>query len=168
MNRAIALSVLAAGLTMGTGPRGEDESAAIGTMLDGFHAAASKADFEAYFGAWTDASVFLGTDATERWVGREFRDFARPHFEKGKGWTYRPRDRGITLAPGESVAYFDELLENDKLGTCRGSGVAGKAGGKWVVLQYNLSIPIPNDDAAKVVELIRPAPAPKVDGRHRE
>lgn len=168
MNRGLIVGVLAAGAMFGTGPRAGDDAAAIGAMLDGFHAAASKADFDAYFGVWTDASVFLGTDATERWVGREFRDFAKPHFDKGKGWTYRPRDRGVTLAPGGTIAYFDELLENDKLGLCRGSGVVAKAGERWVVLQYNLSIPIPNDMAAKVVDLISPPPPPKVDGKHAE
>src|SRR5262245_51233769 len=51
-----------------------------GQTLDRFHEAAAKADFNAYFAAWTDDSVFLGTDATERWVGQQFKDFAKPIF----------------------------------------------------------------------------------------
>ena len=126
----------------------DDDTKPIAAVLDGFHDAASKADPRAYFAHWTDESVFLGTDATERWVGPAFRDFARPYFEKGTGWTYRPRDRHISLdAPG-NVAWFDELLDNDKYGECRGSGILAKRDGAWWILQYNLSIPIPNDMAA--------------------
>ena len=130
-------------------------------VLDDFHDAAAKADFQRYFSHWTSESVFLGTDATERWVGDEFKDFARPHFDKGKGWTYRARDRKVTSAPGGQYSYFDELLTNDKLGTCRGSGVLRLVDGEWKILQYNLSIPIPNEKAAEVAALIRPAAEPK-------
>src|SRR5690349_16554349 len=40
---------------------------AIGAVLDDWHAAAAAADEERYFGLMTEDSVFLGTDATERW-----------------------------------------------------------------------------------------------------
>jgi hypothetical protein len=123
-------------------------------VLDDFHIAASQADFKRYFSHWTEQSVFLGTDASERWVGEEFRAFARPHFESGKGWTYSPRDRRFHAAT-QDVVYFDELLEHEKLGTCRGSGIMQRVGGAWKILQYNLSIPIPNEKAADVVRLIR-------------
>ena len=46
--------------------------------------------------------------------------------------------------PAGAGAYFDELLDNAKLGLCRGSGILAKKGDDWKVLQYNLSIPIPN------------------------
>lgn len=126
----------------------------INAILDSFHAAASRADYEAYFSVWEPDSVFLGTDASERWVGDEFKAFARPYFEKGKGWTYVPRQRVWTMInPG--AMQFDELLTNDKLGTCRGSGVLVRRDGHWKVLQYNLSIPVPNELADKVAEQIR-------------
>ena len=140
----------------------ELQTVAINNTLDRFHEAASKADFDAYFSVWTEESVFLGTDATERWVGPQFKDFAKPIFDKGKGWTYRPHDRHITLMPGGG-AYFDELLDNAKLGLCRGSGVLAKQGDDWKVLQYNLSIPLPNalaEDFAKRIKDATNAPAP--------
>lgn len=124
------------------------DDAAINKVLDSFHAAAAKADFDAYFAAWTDESVFLGTDATERWVGQQFRDFARPYFERGTGWSYHPRERHISIDAASQFAWFDELLDNDKFGECRGSGVLTQRDGRWLILQYNLSIPIPNDMAA--------------------
>ena len=126
----------------------------IDRVIDGFHGAASRADFDAYFSLWEPDSVFLGTDASERWVGDEFKAFARPYFEKGKGWTYVPRQRVWTMIkPG--AMQFDELLTNDKLGTCRGSGVLVQRDGQWKVLQYNLSIPVPNDIADQVAGQIR-------------
>jgi hypothetical protein len=124
-------------------------------VLDAFHAAAARADYEGYFAAWTDASVFLGTDATERWVGQEFRDFAKPHFDSGRGWTYRPRARRVSISRDGRTAWFDELLDNDKYGECRGSGVLERRGDSWVILQYNLGIPMPNDAADELVQRIR-------------
>jgi ketosteroid isomerase-like protein len=141
--------------------------AAVARVLNDFHDAASKADFDRYFSHWTDRSVFLGTDATERWVGREFQEFARPHFGKGKGWTYRPHDRHVSLVPGGQTAYFDELLDHEKLGLCRGSGVLARQGGGWKVLQYNLSIPIPNDLADEFAQRIRTLKPPAPPERKR-
>jgi len=129
-------------------PSREADDAAIQAVLNDFHDAAAKADFDRYFRNWADDSVFLGTDATERWVGKQFRDFAQPYFTKGTGWTYLPRDRHISLDPAGKFAWFDELLDNEKYGECRGSGVLTQRDGRWLILQYNLSIPIPNDMAS--------------------
>jgi len=130
---------------------------AIDQRLDELHAAASRADEASYFACFAPEGVFIGTDATERWDVPAFRAFAHPHFSQGKGWTYRSTERHITLAPSNDVAWFDELLQNDMLGTCRGSGVLRNIRGDWRIAQYNLSIPIPNDKAKTVVEMIRAA-----------
>jgi hypothetical protein len=142
----------------------------VGAVLDDFHDAASKADFDRYFKHWSAASVFLGTDATERWVGQEFRDFAKPHFDKAKGWAYRSHDRHIEVAPGNEAAFFDELLDNERLGLCRGSGVLQKMEGQWWIMQYNLSIPVPNDLAERVAGLINQGPpkVPEGERKHQE
>lgn len=129
--------------------------AGINTVLDNFHRSASTSDFDSYFKDWLDQSVFLGTDATERWVGDDFKKFAKPYFAKKQGWTYRPKDRHISIAPDGHSAWFDELLDNDKLGQCRGSGVLLHEGPRWFIVQYNLSIPIPNDLAADLTGRIR-------------
>jgi hypothetical protein len=52
------------------------------------------------------------------------------------------------------VAWFDELLDNKKLGETRGTGVLVKQNGEWKVSQYHLTIPIPNALASSVAELI--------------
>lgn len=137
------------------------ESAEINAVLDDFHDAAAKAEFDRYFAHFAPEGVFLGTDATERWNLAAFKAFARPHFDSGKGWAYRSTQRTVTLSPvvalGAEVAWFDELLANDKLGVTRGSGVLRKVDGVWKVCQYNLSIPIPNDLADETVKRIAEA-----------
>src|SRR5690349_18832391 len=153
-------------------PWNKDDRVQLGieNVLNDFHEAAAAADFDRYFKHWTEASVFLGTDATERWVGNEFKDFARPHFEKGKGWKYLTRDSKVTMAPDGEHAFCDELLDNEKLGVCRGSGVLRKEKGEWMIMQYNLSIPVPNDLAERVVGLIRAGvpKAPEGERKHQE
>ncbi len=147
-----------------------EPEAELSSILNDFHDAAAKADFDRYFKHWSPLSVFLGTDATERWVGQEFKDFAKPHFDKGKGWTYHPHDRHIQIAPSGEAAFFDELLDNEKLGLCRGSGVLRKMDGEWWIMQYNLSIPVPNDLAERVAGLIKAGPpkAPEGERKHQE
>ncbi|HEU4522971.1 MAG TPA: nuclear transport factor 2 family protein [Thermoanaerobaculia bacterium] len=126
---------------------------AIEHVLDDFHKAASEADESRYFGHMAPDAVFIGTDATERWTVSAFRDYAHPHFAAGKGWTYTPRDRHVVVHG--DVAWFDELLDNAKYGECRGTGVLRKDGGRWKIVQYSLSMPVPNEKAADVVKIIR-------------
>jgi hypothetical protein len=125
------------------------------TVLDDFHDAAAKADGERYFEHFAPEGVFLGTDATERWTVEEFKAYAQPHFAVGKGWTYVPTDRNVTLSPNKSIAWFDELLQAPHMGQCRGSGVLRLIDGSWKISQYNLSIPVPNDLAKDVVRRVR-------------
>jgi dienelactone hydrolase len=125
--------------------------------LDALHAGAHLASEAAYFDLFAPEAVFIGTDASERWSVDEFRDYARPHFSQGKGWTYWPRERHVNLLPGGQAAWFDELLDNPKYGTARGSGVLRlePGSGTWRIVQYNLSFPIPNDLAERVTRMIQ-------------
>jgi ketosteroid isomerase-like protein len=139
------------------------ETAAVAVVLDAFHAAAARADEAAYFALLAPNAVFLGTDATERWDKAAFRAFAHPYFAAGKGWTYTPRDRHVGFSPDGRVAWFDELLDNASYGECRGTGVLQRVGDGWKIVQYNLSVPMPNALAKELVARIRQAvkPAPK-------
>lgn len=133
-----------------------------GAVLDELHAAAAAADGPRYFAVFAPEAVFLGTAVEERWTLEQFRAFAEPYFAEGRGWTYVPRAGGrhIDHAPGGAVAWFDELLDNDKYGVCRGTGVLRRIDGRWRIVQYNLTIPIPNEIALDVVQMIRAAPPP--------
>lgn len=138
-------------------PTAETAAAAVATVLDDFHAAAAAADGPRYFGHFAPEGVFLGTDATERWTLEEFKAFAKPYFDKGKGWAYKAKSRHVQLSPAGDVAWFDEALESASYGDCRGSGVLRRMEGAWKIAQYNLTIPIPNDLAADFVAKIRAA-----------
>jgi len=128
---------------------------AIHAMLDDWHDAAADADESRYFSAMTPEFVFLGTDATERWNLGSFREFAHPYFAKGTAWTFLPSNRYILFAPAGDVAWFDEKLDSKSYGECRGSGVVRVVDGKWKIAHYNLSLPVPNDLAKTVVQMIR-------------
>ncbi|MBB5210294.1 nuclear transport factor 2 family protein [Microbulbifer hydrolyticus] len=135
-----------------TNTNSEAESA-IARQLDEFHQAAANADFDAYFGRFSKDGVFIGTDASERWSVEDFKQYVKPYFSQGKGWTYVPRDRTIVVHDG--VAWFDELLDNEAYGECRGSGVLVREGGQWKIAQYNLHFPVPNDLAKQITQMIR-------------
>ena len=155
---AAAGCVLAGCACAGSGPAFASTApveAVVVAVLDDFHAAASAGDFERYFGHFARDAVFLGTDASERWTVAEFKEYARPYFGPGGGWTYRARERRVAFTPDGGSAFFDELLDNEGLGEARGSGVLVREGGAWKIAQYNLSIPIPNEHAREVVDLIR-------------
>ncbi len=136
---------------------------AINSTLDHLHAAASKADGKAYFKLFTDNAMYIGTDADERWTIAEFRAFAEPYFAKGTGWTYKPRSRQIVVAdiPCHCVAWFDELLDSEKYGTSRGTGVLMLKNGSWKISQYALTFPMPNDLSKGMTDEIKKFEAKK-------
>lgn len=125
--------------------------------LDDFHDAADKGDAARYFAILPDDAVFLGTDASERWTGAGFRRFAEPWFRRGSAWTYVPLRRYVEVVG--DLAWFDERLDNDAYGECRGSGVLQRRDGRWVLRQYNLTIPVPNALAREFVARIRESAA---------
>jgi ketosteroid isomerase-like protein len=150
---AFLLTLLLAGCA--TMPVPADSTTAIEAVLDDFHNAASKADEPRYFSHTAPDFIFLGTDATERWDRDGFRAFAHPYFSQGKGWTFTPRERHVSVSQSGDAAWFDEKLDSASYGDCRGSGALRRIGGTWKIAQYNLTIPIPNDLAKDVVRQIR-------------
>lgn len=127
----------------------------VSRTLDSFHDAAAVADEDRYFAILPNDSVFLGTDATERWTGKEFRAFAMRYFKLKSAWTYVPLERHVTLSSDGKMAWFDEALDNASYGECRGTGVLVERDGRWVLLQYNLTVPVPNDLLGGVAKQIR-------------
>lgn len=130
-------------------------------VLDGWHAAAARADEEAYFAAFARGGVFIGTDATERWDVAAFRAYAHPRFAKGKAWTFRATRRAVEVRG--DVIWFDEDLETERLGPARGSGVIVREGGALKIAHYVLSLSIPNErfaDVRRVLEDPRGRSAP--------
>lgn len=128
--------------------------------LDRFHRAASEADGATYFELFAADGVFIGTAPGERWDVAAFRAYAGPYFDEGRGWTYTPRagERHVGISDDGRTAWFDEVLDNAKYGECRGTGVLRREEAGWRVVRYHLVIPIPNEIAPDVVEMIRAAP----------
>ena len=129
-----------------------DAQKQITAMLDSFNAAAARANFDTYFNFFTEDAVFIGTDATERWDKKSYMAWAKPHFDKGKTWNFKPLERHIYIDKTGLLAWFDELL-NTRMKICRGSGVLIKQGNDWKIQQYVLSMTIPNSQSDTVIKI---------------
>ncbi|MHA6697575.1 nuclear transport factor 2 family protein [Chryseobacterium sp. A301] len=124
----------------------------VGVLLDRFHKMAAEANFQEYFKLFAKDSEFIGTDALETWNKEEFMAYAKPYFDKGRGWSYFPLKRTIHLSEDSTWAWFSEVLESH-YGLCRGSGVLEWQQGEWKLRQYVLSLTVPNSVADQVVEI---------------
>ena len=117
-------------------------------LLNGLHLDAHKGNFESYFDRYSTDAVFLGTDKTERWTIEEFKAYAKPAFSDGHGWTYVVIERN--WEGNGNIRWFDEILLNEKLGHCRGTGVTELINGEWKISHYALTMLVPNSIAAEV------------------
>lgn len=142
-------------LLMASAAQAAPDASAVSAVLDDWHDAAAKADEARYFGRFDAAGVFLGTDGSERWDVPAFRAYARPHFAKGKGWTLKPSDRNVSFSEDGKTAWFDEKVVFPSYGPSRGSGVLVLKGGRWLIAQYNLSVPVPNGLLMKVAGMVK-------------
>ncbi|WP_428223914.1 nuclear transport factor 2 family protein [Flavobacterium sp.] len=127
----------------------------INNLLDQWHKAAATAQFDMYFNALAEESIFIGTDATENWDKKAFMAFAKPYFDKGKAWSFSALERHIYFSADKKMAWFDELLKT-QMKICRGSGVLIKVGKEWKIKHYVLSMTIPNDHVDAVIKIKAP------------
>ena len=126
----------------------------VAAVLDFWHTSAAEGAFDSYFGAMTEDSVFLGTDASERWSKAEFMEYAREPFSDGNGWTYTASDRFISFDDDGDTAWVDEIMTNAKYGKLRGTAVLGREDEAWKIAHYSLTFLVPNDKAGEVVDII--------------
>ena len=124
----------------------------INDLLDSWHKAAGKADYQNYFGALDSLSVYVGTDAAEVWNKKQFSTFSKPYFDRGNAWSFKALNRNIYFSKNNEVVWFDELLDT-WMGLCRGSGVLEKTNNKWKIKHYVLSVTIPNDKINSVIKI---------------
>ena len=125
-----------------------DDKRHVNELLDGLHYDAHKGNFDSYFDRYSSDAVFLGTDKTERWTIEKFKNYAKPAFTDGHGWTYKVIERNWE-GDGD-IQWFGEILFNEKLGHCRGTGVVELINGEWKIAHYALTMLIPNSIAAEV------------------
>lgn len=127
----------------------------INIILNNWHKAAAETNFEDYFNAMSEESIFIGTDATENWNKKAFMNFAKPYFDKGKAWNFKTLERNIYSSFNGEIVWFDELL-NTQMKICRGSGILIKENGTWKIKHYVLSMTIPNNISNDVIKIKAP------------
>ena len=130
----------------------EDDRMLIDSLLDSLNIAAANADYDGYFGFYTEDAVFCGTDATENWDKASFMVWAKPYFDNKTTWDFTSIERNVYFAKNNELAWFDELL-NTQMKICRGSGVVVKQNNEWKIQHYVLSITVPNSDIAQVIDI---------------
>ncbi|MCB9296923.1 MAG: nuclear transport factor 2 family protein [Lewinellaceae bacterium] len=131
-----------------------DEAALINGLLDNWHRAAATAHEEAFFGSMTADAIYLGTDASERWLRDELRDWAKAAFERDTAWAFTPHSRQLYFAQNGQTAWFEEKLDT-WMGPCRGSGVLAKTADGWKIRHYNLAVLVPNEKIQAFIELVK-------------
>jgi hypothetical protein len=129
-----------------------DDKADINAVLDALHEHASTASWDKYFALYAHGAVFIGTDVSERWDIETFKGYAAG---AENGWTYTPRERHVDIVSDGNTAFFDEVLDSQNYGTSRGTGVLVKTTRGWLIAQYHLTFPIPNDLAREMTAKIK-------------
>ena len=123
------------------------------TLIDNWHLAAAKADEDTFFGAMAPDAVYIGTDASERWLRDELKAWSKSAFERESAWAFTSKDRRIMLSSDGQHAWWDELLDT-WMGVCRGSGVLEMTAAGWKIKHYQLSLAVPNDKIEKFKKMV--------------
>ena len=129
----------------------QTDIAAINKVLDDYHQAAANGEWDTYFDLMSDDAVFIGTDAGERWVKQEFRQYS----SGSNGWVYTPQKRNVNITPDGLSAWFDEALLSQSYGSSRGTGVLISTAVGWKISQYHLTLPIPNGMVRGITDQIK-------------
>lgn len=145
----IKLFILCFGLQLSIFAQDKDK---INQTLDDWHQAAATADEETYFDSMAADAHFIGSDAGEDWEMNAFKAYAMPHFQGESAWIFVPQQRHIYFNEEHKTAWFDEILESEHMGLCRGSGVLVKSENQWKIAHYVLSILVPNTQIEQVVK----------------
>ncbi len=133
-----------------TDPRDE----AINQLMDNWHHAAATGDEVVFFKTLGPESIYIGTDASERWTKKEFESFALKYFERDTAWAFQPLERKIYYSKKGDVAWFNETLDT-WMDVCRGSGILEKnANGNWILQHYHLAIAVPNEKVKGYLKLL--------------
>jgi hypothetical protein len=120
--------------------------------MDNWHLQATKANFDEYFNVTSENFIFLGTAPGERWTKKEFMEFSKPYFDKGKAWDFKAKNRLWNFSTDRKIAWFDEDLDT-WMNSCRGSGILIKKNGKWKLVYYNLTVLIENEKIKEFIKL---------------
>lgn len=127
--------------------------AGLDSLMNAWHHAAATADEDVFFGTMSKDGIYLGTDATERWLRDSMAVWADPFFQRDTAWAFTPIERHWQLSDDGQTAWFDEHLDS-WMGIVRGSGVLSLKpnSSRWELRHYNLAMAVPNDkmDAVRI------------------
>ena len=126
----------------------------INKLMDNWHKAAATADEDIFFGSMTKDAIYIGTDASERWLRDELKEWSKKFFDRDSAWNFTAKERNITFSEDGQIAWFDELLDT-WMGVCRSTGVVSMTDDGWKLKYYHLSMAIPNEvvnDYLKILE----------------
>ena len=124
------------------------------TFIDNWHKAAATADEDIFFGSMAADGIYLGTDASERWLRDTFQVWAKFAFERESAWSFKPYQRELYFSDNNKYVWWEEMLET-WMGPCRGSGVARFYEGRWQIQHYNLAVTIANEKIEDFIELTK-------------
>ncbi|GJM35153.1 MAG: hypothetical protein DHS20C18_41540 [Saprospiraceae bacterium] len=131
-----------------------DSETEINTLLDAWHLAAAKADEATFFGSMTADAIYIGTDASERWLRDELKDWSKKYFDRESAWSFKATERQVHLSDDGQYAWWNESLDT-WMGICRGSGVLQLTTNGWKIKQYHLSVTVPNDKIQAFIDLVK-------------
>ena len=131
------------------------EKRVIDSLINVWHHSAAVADEKTFFRMMDEDAIYIGTDASERWIRDELKEWSKDYFERETAWNFTPLSRNIRLGPGGQIAWFDELLDT-WMGTCRSTGIISQKDGEWKIVYYHLSVTIPNEKIDDFRALIQP------------
>jgi ketosteroid isomerase-like protein len=131
----------------------EEPEVAVNQFIDNWHKAAARADADAFFGSMTKDAIYIGTEAGERWLRDELREWSKKYFEGESAWDFKPTVRHVYFSANGDYAWFEERL-NTWMGECHGSGVLKLANKGWKIEHYHLSVTVPNDKIDAFKKLI--------------
>ncbi len=127
----------------------------INQFVDDWHKAAAIADASGFFGKMAEDAIYIGTEAGERWLRDELKEWSKEYFERESAWDFKSKERKIYFSDNEDFAWFEEKLDT-WMGLCHGSGVLELTKNGWKFKHYHLSVTVPNnkiDAFKKLLEL---------------
>jgi len=126
----------------------------INELMDNWHKAAATADEDVFFGSMTEDGIYIGTDASERWLRDELKEWSAEYFKRDKAWDFTPIERQVFFSEDKKTAWFNETL-NTWMGVCRSSGVLVLTADGWKIKQYHLSMTVPNEAVKEYLEMVK-------------